>query len=138
MINLAPTLTRRLVLLLAVLAASAAVTAPAASAGSNGQQVYIEGYKQYSVIVCGQNQYRVTTCTPRWQTPRYVTWIGGGADWLNTGAPRGAAQFYWWGGHLTIFTFGKNGLYIGARGCDVPWVHPMPSATPNAWFCIVG
>jgi hypothetical protein len=114
--------------LLVTLAVCAAAAAPAANAGSNGQHIFVQGVQQWSVVVCGPNQNRQWTCTPRWPTPYYVTYINGD-DLFH--AP--TTTPYWWVGGLTIFTYGRYGNYLGPKYCNVPRV-----LATDWWPCRVG
>lgn len=78
-----------------------------AQAGTNGQHIYINGYQQRSVLVCGTNQRAEQICET-FNTSSYGT-----AD------PNG----WWWVGTVTIKGWtqpNERGSYLGQVSCFVP------------------
>jgi hypothetical protein len=81
-------------------------SAAPAQAGSNGQQVYVDGGpgSGYAYIF-GSNQDGTMVSSPSMR--------------LN-GSGYGQLNDWWWKGHVVITYFGQDGSFAGQRGCDVP------------------
>jgi hypothetical protein len=95
---------RSILSMLAVLAAAASLGPAIAAAATNGQQIEVVGFAQWSVTVCGTNQNNVPNVCNHWNTPTQETPLFG----------------WWWKGTVKIYNYGYYGQYLGSKQCYVP------------------
>ena len=90
----------------AAIAAGGVASANPAVAGSNGQQVYIDGgpSRGFATLI-GPNQHDSTTVSP--------------TIWLDENG-YGQLNNWWWKGRVEVNIWNSDGTYTGARHCAVP------------------
>lgn len=96
----------RLGVVAAIAAGGGVASAAPAVAGSNGQQVYIDGgpSKGFATLI-GPNQHDSTTVSP--------------TIWLDDNG-YGQLNNWWWKGNVEVHIWNRDGSYTGARRCAVP------------------